>query len=186
MASARLIRAGLAFAAAAWAALILLTPGWMASPVGGPVGGHADRWALAARATRVVGSRICHQRPERSFHLHGRPMPVCGRCAGLYLSGATGLVLASVAARRRGVSGGDAAGSGAGRFDPRATRLAWAALPTVLTWGLEVIGVWNPGTPLRAVAAVPLGAMAGWLAGRALDDTRAGARVDGPAHTRAS
>jgi hypothetical protein len=29
--------------------------------------------------------------------------------------------------------------------------------------------VWNPGTPLRALAALPLGLATGWLVGRAMD-----------------
>jgi hypothetical protein len=39
-----------------------------------------------------------------------------------------------------------------------------------MTWGLEMAGLWNPGTPLRALAALPLGLVAGWLAGRALPE----------------
>ena len=29
-------------------------------------------------------SPICHQLPERSFHLKSEPMAVCSRCAGIY------------------------------------------------------------------------------------------------------
>jgi len=55
------------------------------------------------------------------------------------------------------------------RLDPRAVRLMIAAIPTAATWLSEVAGFWNPGTPLRALAALPLGLTAGWLMGRALD-----------------
>ena len=27
----------------------------------------------------------CHCRPDRSFHYHGRPFPVCARCTGMLL-----------------------------------------------------------------------------------------------------
>ena len=55
-------------------------------------------------------------------------------------------------------------------FDTRAGVLLVAAVPTGLTWLLEAAGGWNPGTLLRAVAALPLGLTAGWLMRRALDD----------------
>ncbi len=29
-------------------------------------------------------SPICHQQPERSYHLHGRQLTVCSRCLGVY------------------------------------------------------------------------------------------------------
>ena len=41
-----------------------------------------------------IGSRICHQRPERSFHTAGAQWPVCGRCSGLYLAVPLGALLA--------------------------------------------------------------------------------------------
>jgi uncharacterized membrane protein len=44
----------------------------------------------------IVGSafgRVCHQRPERSFALLGRPLPVCARCFGLYLGLPAGLLI---------------------------------------------------------------------------------------------
>ena len=97
-------------------------------------------------------------------------MPVCGRCAGLYLSGALGLLAVAIGGRpRQAVQGGPMPSWYPDRLDPRAARLAIAAIPTAATWLSEVAGVWNPGTPLRALAALPLGMTAGWLMGRALD-----------------
>ena len=95
-------------------------------------------------------SRICHQRVERSFRLAGVQMPICGRCAGLYLSAAAGALAVWIVRPRRP------------RFAARTVIIA-AALPTVISWGLEhLFGV--PFSNLsRAVAALPLGASAGWL-----------------------
>jgi len=65
----------------------------------------------------VVGSKICHQRPERSFHTGGVQWPVCARCAGLYASAPFGAVIALIAtgrSRRRGLWVG---GSGVRRFE---------------------------------------------------------------------
>ncbi|HYE84960.1 MAG TPA: DUF2085 domain-containing protein, partial [Vicinamibacterales bacterium] len=40
----------------------------------------------------AVGGVICHQQPERSFFWDGQQLPVCARCAGLYLSGMGGAI----------------------------------------------------------------------------------------------
>lgn len=150
--------AALVVASLVWSGLILLAPAWLA-----PGSGRA---ALTTRATLagvtyLVAARVCHQRPDRSFHLHGQPLPVCGRCAGLYLSGTAGL-FAGLALRRRDRRPSVSTGAGrAAALSPRVIWLAAAALPTALTWSLEMSGLWNPGTPLRGLAAVPLGLVTG-------------------------
>ncbi len=47
----------------------------------------------------LVGYAICHQIPERSFVLGGRPLPLCARCTGTFLGALVGLV--AVVLRRR-------------------------------------------------------------------------------------
>ena len=47
-------------------------------------------WIPAAAVMYAAGSFICHQIPERSFHLDGIQLPVCARCFGLYGGGALG------------------------------------------------------------------------------------------------
>lgn len=107
----------------------------------------------AARFTYDIASGICHQRPERSFHLAGTPLPVCARCLGLYVSGAIAALAAFVA-------------GGAERWslDARQARLlfAVAALPTLATVALERLGVASPSNIVRAISALPLGGAAGW------------------------
>jgi uncharacterized membrane protein len=93
----------------------------------------------------VAASRVCHQRPERSFHTAGVQWPVCGRCAGLYLSAPIGAFAAWFARRRaRGMRA--------------STWLAIAALPTVATLGLEWLDLAHVTNTERAFAALPLGA----------------------------
>ena len=79
----------------------------------------------------------------------GTQLPVCARCFGLYLSGAAGAALAWFAApvRCRG----------------RASALLVAAIPTGVTWALEVAGLAGFSNISRAVAALPLGGVAGWV-----------------------
>jgi hypothetical protein len=139
-----LIRAFCALAVI-WAVLVVAAP-WLATVPA--VGG--DYLSASAYA---FGALVCHQRPERSFHVAGAQLPVCARCTGLYLSAAIGVVFAC--ARRRS--------SPAVPFATWRACLVWAALPTAATLLLEW---WRPAAAsgaLRAAAAVPLGAVAGAL-----------------------
>jgi len=132
---------GLVIGAVAWFAAILLAPIAIASPT--------RVLSVAAAASYAGGSRICHQRPERCFWIHGRPMPVCGRCTGLYAGAALAAPLALFLAA--GASG-------------RARSIALAtAVPTLTTWGLEMAGLAHPSNSVRAIAALPLGFAAAWL-----------------------
>lgn len=106
-----------------------------------------------------VSSRICHQRPERSFRIADIQMPVCARCSALYVSAAAGTLLAWRTRR-----------SGIVRAAPRRLTLVLAALPTAITFGLEIAGWVRFSNSARAIAALPLGAYAGWLFVRMLRD----------------
>jgi uncharacterized membrane protein len=97
-----------------------------------------------------VGSFICHQRPERSFVVHGRQLPVCARCTGLYVGAAVAAPLAIV-----------------GAAAVAASRARWifvlAALPTLITWTAEFAGLAHFSNGVRAIGALPLGFTAAWL-----------------------
>ena len=147
----RNLAAVLTAAALVWAVAILAAPFALGT----------QRFAAPAAITYIAADRICHQRPDRSFHLDGAQLPVCARCAGLYLSAAAGVLVAWTPRRRWR----------AGR-----TALAIAAAPTIVTWGLEVAGVMSFSNLARAIAAVPLGAVGGWLFVRML---RYDSRLDG-------
>ncbi len=129
-------------AAALWVAAIMLAPLAIASGQG-PL-------SLGAAGIYAAGARVCHQRPDRCFRLHGRPLAVCARCTGLYagaaLAGPLALFLASGLSSRR-------------------ARLiaALAALPTLISWSLEFAGLAHPSNSVRAIAALPLGFVAAWL-----------------------
>ena len=47
----------------------------------------------AALAVYAAGHLVCHQRTERSFASCGYQWPVCGRCAGLYMGAAAGVLM---------------------------------------------------------------------------------------------
>jgi hypothetical protein len=41
----------------------------------------------------AVGYAVCHRIELRSFHLDGRPLPLCARCSGMYPVSYTHLTL---------------------------------------------------------------------------------------------
>ena len=132
------------------AALTCAALGWALVILAAPVATRSKVFAVPATAVYAAASRICHQRPERSFHLSGIRLPVCARCAGLYWSAALGALCVWMMRGRRPI--------GSAR-----TILVVAALPTALTWALEhLLGV-PFSNVTRALAALPLGASAGWL-----------------------
>lgn len=134
-------------AACLWAAVIFAAPYAMAS--------RRPPFMAAAVLVYEGAGLICHQRPERSFHVAGVQLPVCGRCLGLYISGAIGALGAWFASRR---------------FSFARTRAALvvAAVPTAATVSLEFLGLIEPGNAVRAISALPLGAVAAWIFVRSL------------------
>ncbi|MBP1694609.1 MAG: conserved rane protein of unknown function [Chloroflexi bacterium] len=50
----------------------------------------------------AIGYAVCHRIDLRSFHINGRPLPLCARCSGMYLGAMLGLVFLSLTSRRRG------------------------------------------------------------------------------------
>jgi len=128
-----------------WAACIVGAP--LLAAVSGPLSG----------AAYVFGSIICHQLPDRSFHLAGVQLPVCARCTGLYLGAAVGLAAWTVSLRRRS--------------DRQCSRgralslLAVAAAPTATSVVSALAGLGDPANAWRAALALPLGIAGGALVG---------------------
>lgn len=137
--------AGVTCAALAWVTLVVTAP----------VALSRGRLPAVTLAVYQAGALVCHQRPERSFHLAGVQLPVCARCFGLYLSGAVGLTLAS---RRRHA------------LPTRAARtlLALAALPIATTVALEWLGMIETSNLQRMLTGLPLGFAAGVVILRSL------------------
>ena len=130
----RVIAGAIATGAVAWFALVVFAPGLPA--------------ALAA-AVYTVGSLICHQMPDRSFHWHGAQLAVCARCTGIYLGACASALLAPLPAARYARWGAP-------------TRIAWllgaAAVPMGVTLVAEWAGVWTPSSIVRAATGLVLGA----------------------------
>ena len=131
-----------ALVAAGWLALLVVTP-LLPTPV--------------ATLTYAVGSFICHQLPERSFHLGGFQLPVCARCLGIY----AGLAIGALSRVVRGSDPGYGSTRPLESPSHRGLTPQWiigiAALPTVVTVGLEWMGVWSGSNVGRAAAGFTLG-----------------------------
>jgi uncharacterized membrane protein len=135
--------------AAAWLLLLIAAP-FLTTPVAGVL---------------YAGSAlICHQLPDRSFHLQGIQLPVCARCFGLYGGAAVGSAIGAAGFARRWL---------AWRPLPwtRSLKLAAtgiAAVPTLATFALEWGLGWPMSNEVRAIAAVPLGCAVALVVVRAL------------------
>jgi uncharacterized membrane protein len=122
------VNALLTLAAVAWFVLLIVTP-LLPPPLSG--------------ALYAAGSLICHQRPERSFHIAGAQLPVCARCIGIYGGAAIGAIVALRAGRVR---------------HPRGLVLL-AVLPAVVSLVVEWTGVGRPSNAVRAATGVIAGAV---------------------------
>jgi len=131
------IAPALALTALAWLALLIVTP-LAPSPL--------------ATLMYAAGAIICHQLPERSFHLAGFQLPVCARCLGIYAGAA--------AAASIHVLGVFVANSARWRLlSPAVARRVFlvSAVPTVVTVALDWAGAWSGTNVVRAIAGVALG-----------------------------
>ena len=86
---------------------------------------------------------ICHQIPERSFHLLGEPLAVCQRCTGLYLGFALGVVAWPLLPRL------------AARLAAQPRCIGFFVLPMAIDWLVENSGASRFATGM--IAALPIG-----------------------------
>ncbi len=128
---------------------------WVTMILTAPVALSSARVPVFTLAVYQAGSLVCHQRPERSFHLAGIQLPVCARCFGLYLAGALGLTAAS--RRLRALS-----------IPAARLLLALAALPLVASVALEWLGAIQTSNLQRMITGLPLGFAAGVVIVRSL------------------
>jgi len=154
---------------------VLVSAGWVIVLIATPM---LPGWAGAV--VYGLGSFVCHQLPDRSFHVAGFQLPVCARCLGIYVGASLGV--ASVWLR-----------SDRGRtvLPMPARELRWlaavAATPTLVTVAFEMVGAWYPSNNTRAFAGLPLGMLVGLVVMNALARPRecgSGSAVPGEAEPR--
>jgi uncharacterized membrane protein len=110
-----------------------------------------------ALAVYSIGHVVCHQLPQRSFHLWNVALPVCARCTGIYVAAAAMAVGIAITGRRR------LADDRSAKAD-RAVLLL-ALIPTAATLVFEWTTGITPSNLIRALAGLPLGAAVAWAIG---------------------
>ena len=124
---------------------------------------HASAFSTALAVMAYgVGSLICHQLPERSYHLWAAQMPVCARCAGIYFGAAIAAVVAGARLKPYPTYPSNGGRRFSGAAGARLTLVA-ATAPTLLTLAYEWATGHTPSNLIRAAAGVPVGAAVAWL-----------------------
>ena len=181
------LRAAFVAASIAWAVVLVAVPFAASQP-------HVSAMTAALIAgVYAVGSLVCHQLPERSYHLWSAQMPVCARCAGIYFGavlGASARALRTAQAVRHSrkvaqhspkvaqhspkvAQGFSPANAVAPTVSPawRARiALAVAAAPTVISLVYEWTTGDAPSHAIRAATGVPIGVVVAWLVVAATDN----------------
>ena len=171
------LRAAFVAAAATWPVLLLAAT-WLA--------GRSHVSAIGSAviiAVYAIGSAVCHQLPERSFHLWRAQMPVCARCTGIYFGaviGATAGALVRRAEALRHTRGSVPQGVRHAAQDHVATALtsivaqgfspAWvraalsiAVAPSLATVAFEWTTGIMPSHAIRAASGLVIGIVVAWL-----------------------
>lgn len=119
----------------------------IAAIVAAPVAQASNHLALSSAIYKAF-SYLCHQIPDRSFHLAGEQFAVCSRCTGLY----AGFTLATLSfplfqSLRR-------------TDTPRIIWLFASALPLAIDFSLTYFGVWQNNHFTRFTTGALFGAVA--------------------------
>lgn len=92
--------------------------------------------------------RVCHQIPERAFYLEGDAFAVCARCTGIYLGFAAGLLFYPLVRSLKHVA------------TPARKWLLMAAMPALLDFALDLVGIRANTHLTRSLSGALLGAVA--------------------------
>ena len=134
-------------AAIVWAVLAAFAVGILGLVIAAPLAQANRSYALAAAIYQAF-SYVCHQIPERSFHLAGHKFGVCSRCTGLY----SGFALAAlVYPLTRSLTRTDS---------PRILWLLLAAVPLAADFSLGYFSIWQNTHLSRFVTGALLGSVA--------------------------
>ena len=128
-----------------WLVLFFLSSVWVGLIVAAPLLMQAGFTALSADIYYAFGF-ICHQLPERSFHLHDDKLAVCARCFGVYTGVFLGLLFYPFFRSLDNIEP-----------LPRVW-LILALFPLAVDWGLTFFGIWENTHLTRFLTGALLGA----------------------------
>ena len=130
-----------------WAIIATLTIAILVAIIGAPLLQSTGHSAFAFRIYQAF-SFVCHQIPERSFHLAGDKFAVCSRCTGIYAGLAGGVLAYPLISSLKQAQ------------TPRLVWLFLAAAPLAIDWSLGYFSIWQNNHVSRFSTGALLGAMA--------------------------
>jgi len=127
-----------------WGIAVAFVSLWVIAIVLPPLLASGGETALAAPFYKFF-SFICHQIPERSFHVLEHQFAVCSRCFGVYLGLLAGLVAYPLI---RGIDD----------IEPLPRIWLFASMvPIAVDWSLGVFGIWENNHASRFTTGLILG-----------------------------
>jgi uncharacterized membrane protein len=132
---------------AVWALVATLAVVVFIAVIAAPVLSSQEHTGTATTIYQAF-SYLCHQIPERSFHLAGHPFAVCSRCTGLYAGFAFATLALPLARSLK-------------RTDtPHVIWLLLSAVPLAIDFGLTYFGIWENNHFTRVTTGALFGAVA--------------------------
>lgn len=130
-----------------WAVTATIALALVAMILGAPVAQASGHPAFAASIYKVF-SFVCHQIPERSFHLAGHKFAVCSRCTGLYSGFALAVLIYPIVRSLREAE------------TPSIVWLFLATVPLVIDFSLGYFSIWQNTHASRFATGALLGSVA--------------------------
>lgn len=130
-----------------WAITATIALALVAMILGAPVAQANGHPAFAAPIYKVF-SFVCHQIPERSFHLAGYKFAVCSRCTGLYSGFALAALIYPIVRSLRQTE------------TPSIVWLFLAAAPLAIDFSLGYFSIWQNNHASRFATGALLGSVA--------------------------
>lgn len=128
-----------------WLVLFLFSAFWLGLIISVPLLKQAG-FVETSAGLYYAFSFICHQIPERSFHLHEDKLAVCARCAGVYAGIFLGFLFYPLFRR-------------VGNVEPMPrVWLILACVPLAVDWALTFFGIWENTHATRFLTGALLGA----------------------------
>lgn len=132
---------------AAWLGTVAFVLAWSGLIMAAPILEHTGHTALSATIYTAFRP-ICHQIPERSFHIFGEQLAVCARCSGIYFGFAAGIIMYPVVRRLNDFN------------TPSRLWLLLAPIPTAIDFALTFFGIWENTHWSRFITAALFGVVA--------------------------
>jgi uncharacterized membrane protein len=128
----------------AWAIALTVVGVWLLLIVLPPVFAANGNTGISSPVYHFF-SFICHQMPERSFHLLDHQLAVCSRCFGVYFGLLAGLIAYPL---WRSIE----------NIDPLPRIWLFASMvPIVIDWSLGVLDIWHNNHASRFITGLILG-----------------------------